>query len=334
MTEISVILPTYNRLPSLKRVLDGLDHQTVPSHQFEVLIVSDGSSDGTHEFLQGLEKPYSLTYIHQPNQGVAAARNNGVAYAAGWLILFLDDDVVPAPQLIQEHLSFQQQYGDMVVVIGPMLNPPDHKMSPWVRWEQAQLAKQYQDMNTGHWEPTARQFYTGNTSLARAHLLASGGFDPSFRRAEDVELAYRLASMGLRFLFNPQAVGYHYAARSFKSWMSTPYNYGRNDVVFATHKEQHWLLGTIFEEFHTRHLLIRGLTKLCLDHPWLTRAIHTLLSAMIKSGERLDLPWVSDLACSGLFNLRYYQGVTDGLAGREAFLAGISGSTQSYGNFN
>ena len=74
-----------------------------------------------------------------------------------------------------------------MVVIGPMLNPLNYKMSPWVRWEQDQLAKQYHAMNMGSWEPTARQFYTGNTSLERTWLIDSGGFDPSFRHAEDVE---------------------------------------------------------------------------------------------------------------------------------------------------
>ena len=68
-----------------------------------------------------------------------------------------------------------------------------------------------------------------NTSLGSHHIL--GGFDASFRRAEDVELAYRLAKQGLRFLFNPKAIGYHVAERSFNSWIAIPYAYGRNYVI-------------------------------------------------------------------------------------------------------
>ena len=83
--------------------------------------------------------------------------------------------------------------GQTTVVMGPMLTPNDFAMPAWVAWEQAMLMKQYDDMNAGNWQPTARQFYTGNTSLARQHLIQTGGFDTSFRRGEDVELAYRLA---------------------------------------------------------------------------------------------------------------------------------------------
>ena len=72
------------------------------------------------------------------------------------------------------------------------------------------LEAQYHDMITGKYAPTARQFYTGNASLAAKWLRRAGGFDESFKRAEDIELVYRLEDMGLRFHFNPQAIGYHY----------------------------------------------------------------------------------------------------------------------------
>src|SRR5687768_17413192 len=160
-----------------------------------------------------------------------------------------------------------------------MLTPPDFEaqMAPWVQWEQAMLVKQYEDMANGRWLPTARQFYTGNTSLARRHLLEAGGFDPTFRRAEDVELAYRLAAHGLRFVFNPQAIGHHYAERTFASWLAIPYAYGRNDVIFSRDKGQSWLLPTLLYEFRQRRPLIRALTRLCLDRPHLTHLTITAL---------------------------------------------------------
>ena len=82
------------------------------------------------------------------------------------------------------------------------------------------LAKQYKAMTRGDCEATARQFYTGNASVLRRHLLAVGGFDSAFRRAEDVEMAYRLDGSWSHFAFEPAAIGLHYAARSFDSWRS------------------------------------------------------------------------------------------------------------------
>jgi glycosyltransferase involved in cell wall biosynthesis len=332
---LSVILPTYNRLGQLKQVLAGLEAQTEPLDSFEVIVVSDGSPDGTDDFLRQVQTktPLRLTAVFQPNQGVAATRNHGLSKASGELVLFIDDDVVPAPELIARHCAAHIQFGPKAIVMGPMLSPApeDFAMAPWVQWEQAMLMKQYNDMIAGNWQPTARQFYTGNTSLRRAHLLASGGFDASFRRAEDVELAYRLANLGLTFHFEPEAIGYHYAQRSFASWVAIPYAYGRNDVIFTRDKGQSWLLPTITSEFHGRHPLIRGLTQLCLDRPALSKlALHGLKLAG-GLGHQVGNTAVSRMAYSAIFNLRHYQGIADELGGRTQFFQAVAASTTAEG---
>jgi GT2 family glycosyltransferase len=316
---VSVILPTYNRLDRLRRTLAALECQTLPADDFEVVIVSDGSRDGTDEYLRTLRTPLHVLPITQENQGVAGARNNGLRHARGEIVLFIDDDVVPIPSLIIEHLRVHAAAGANVVVLGPMITPAGFRMQPWVRWEQAMLAKQYADMQAGRWTPTARQFYTGNTSLARRHVLEAGGFDPAFRRAEDVELAYRLTRRGLRFLFNPDAIGYHYAERSFASWLAIPYAYGRNDVIFTRDKGQDWLLPTVLHEYWGRHALVRGLTRLCLDRPALSRLAIALLEAIALSGDRLGVEALPRYGFSGIFNLRLYQGVADELGGAAPF---------------
>ena len=329
MVKISVIVPTYNRLARLKRVLAGLEQQTYPLTQFEVVVVSDGASDGTNDYLQKLvnenRTPLNLRPVLQPNQGVAAARNNGIKHAQGDYVLFVDDDVVPEPQLIAEHLNWHDKYGADAVVLGPMLTPPQFNMHPWVLWEQAMLEKQYQAMLAKEWDPTARQFYTGNTSLARYHIVEAGGFDASFRRAEDVELAYRLSDRGLRFVFNYQAVGYHYAERSFPSWIAIPYAYGRNDVIFTYDKGQSWLLPTIWKEFHGRHALVRGLTALCLDRPVLGKTAVFALKQAAAIAHKFGQERLAGMAYSGIFNLRHYQGIADELGGRDLFYAGVAG---------
>lgn len=324
MSKVSVVVATYNRIERLKKTLAGLAQQTFPLDQLEVVVVSDGSSDGTSEFLQGYVPSFTFTPILQKNQGVASARNQGYQRATGELVLFVDDDIIPAPQLVEQHLGWHQKYGEKAVVIGPMLSPAGYKMSPWVQWEQVQLARQYRAMLAKDWEPTARQFYTGNTSLRREFLVQSGGFDPSFRRAEDVELAYRLVKMGAQFYFNPEAVGYHYPERSLKAWLDIPYAYGRNDVIFTFEKGQDWLLPVIFREFHSRNLIIRALIWGCLGRPILSNIAMSLLKTSVVLGERIHFKSLSQTACSGLFNLRHYQGISDQLGGRRLFFDGVT----------
>jgi GT2 family glycosyltransferase len=330
MTRVSIVVPTYNRLNRLKQVLVHLEKQHYPLDRFEVVVVSDGSSDGTDAYLRSLTTPLSLIAVTQPNRGVAAARNHGIQRATGDLVLFLDDDVVPAPQLIAEHVRLHAEQPDNLIVLGPMLTPDDFVLSPWVRWEQAMLTKQYQAMLAGRFKPTARQFYTGNTSLARAHLIAAGGFDEHFRRAEDVELAYRLAQRGLRFVFSPDAIGYHYAERSFRSWMEIPYAYGRNDVLFTREKQQHWLLPAVFSEFHNRNLLIKLLVHICLDRDALNYSALAWLRGIAYLGDWLRLGQLVQTAHSGMFNLRYYQGVAHELGGRDRFFAQVTQAQVSH----
>lgn len=321
--KISVVVPTYNRLDRLQRVLTALEAQTVPVDSFEVVVVSDGSKDGTNDFLKTVQTPLCLVPVLQENTGVAGARNAGVARATSDLVLFVDDDVVPTPTLIADHLRRHELAGENAVILGPMLTPPDFTLSPWVLWEQTMLEKQYRAMEEGKWLATARQFYTGNTSLARHHILEAGGFDLQFRRAEDIELGFRLAERGLTFVYAGEAVGHHYAERSFESWLTTPYLYGRNDVVFTEEKGQKWLLPTVFFEFRRRHLLIRGLTRLCLDREELSKRMIGLMRRIADVGARLGIAQLPRLAYSGIFNLRQYQGVSDGIGGRAEFFAGV-----------
>ena len=304
----SVVVPTYNRLGRLRHVIKALEQQEYPADAYEVIVVSDGSTDGTDAYLQAHRCTMRLRWLPQVNKGPAAARNAGVEKAVGEYIVFVDDDVVPAPQLLEEHARSHYEAGRDVVVLGPLLTPEGFKMAPWVRWEQEMLMKQYKALLRGDWQATARQFYTGNASLRRSHIVAAGGFDENFRRAEDVELAYRLANNGLEFVFNIHAAGMHFADRSFRAWLDGAYAYGRNDVIFARDRNQHWLLGTIRREFMERHYLIRSLVRLCRGRSQLTSIASTALKSVADAATTLRIRAVEQNAYSGLFNLQYYNG--------------------------
>ncbi len=316
----SVVIPTYNRLESLLKVMYGLATQSCSSALFEAVVVSDGSTDGTVARLQSATFPFRVIVLEQANAGPAAARNLGVAKAKGSLIIFLDDDVVPAADFILEHARSHHDRTD-TVVIGPMLPAPD-PTSPWVDWETAILEKQYRHVESGVWDATARQFFTGNASVQRRRVLAAGGFDTSLRRSEDVELAFRLQKLGVRFVFNRRAAGTHIAERSFESWLKSAYQYGRNDIAIGYRRKRRDLLESVAAEFHQRHALTRLLVWAGLKSRWVRRsAVSRMSRLVIGAAFKLRLRGLARYACSGVFNLFYWFGISDELGSADAGLS-------------
>lgn len=310
---ISIVVPSYNRVARLERLLAALEKQTLAPTEFEVVVVDDGSTDGTFDRLQRLLPGYALRVFQQTNAGPAAARNRGVREAQAELILFLDDDVVPIQGLLAMHLDYHvRQPG--TVVIGPMMRPSDWPRPAWIRWEEEMLEVQYRAMLAGEFPCTPRQFYTANASLARAAFLATGGFDPTFKRAEDVELAYRMRDAGATFVFLPEAVVQHYAARTFAAWSKTAYQYGRYDVLMHRQKG-HEALACALEEFHLRHPLTRVLARSCVGHARLVGATVAALRGAATVADGLGAARPARLALGAIFNLLYWQGVSDELGG-------------------
>jgi GT2 family glycosyltransferase len=312
---ISVVTPTFDRRSSLERLLGSLGEQLYPMSEFEVVVVDDGSKDGTVDHLRRALHPFRLQVAQQPHRGPAAARNLGVTRATGDLILFLDDDVVAAPDLIARHVAAHAASADSVV-IGPMSPPVGWPRSVWVRWEEAKLQRQYEAMRNGDYACTPRQFFTANASLPRERFVLAGGFDPSYKRAEDVELGYRLRDLGMRFVFEADAEVFHYATRTFESWCRTPYQYGRGDVAMAGTKG-HESLSVARHEFSARHPLSRALTVACVGRPPLTAGANWILGGVARACGRAGLDAPAESALSAIFSLLYWQGVCDELGGRQ-----------------
>jgi glycosyltransferase involved in cell wall biosynthesis len=325
---VTVVVPTYNRLPRLRRVLRALEEQTFPRNDYEIVVVSDGCTDGTDDYLAEAARSGGLTVTSQKNSGPAAARNRGVELARGDLVLFVDDDVVAARDLVEQHVSSHDAAGRDAIVIGPMMTPPDFSMRPWVQWEQAMLYKQYDALKAGRFVPSFRQFYTGNASLPRARFVAAGGFDTRFRRAEDVELAYRLDRDGIAFVWNPDAVGLHYADRPFESWLRTAYDYGAYEVVFCRDEGQDPEFVRVRAEFQGRNPVIRALVRLFVAAPRLTGALPVPLRGLAQVGTRVGATTVSRVALSALFNTWYYLGMASAIGGRESFRRVILAPTE------
>lgn len=118
---ISVIIPTHNQQERLRLVLCGLACQTMPQRDFEVLVVDDGCTDGTAAMVteaRVTELPNARLLSYSRNRGRCAARNLGVASAAGELVVFLDGDALPAPDLLEQYAKAHRDHGPRTVMCG------------------------------------------------------------------------------------------------------------------------------------------------------------------------------------------------------------------------
>jgi len=303
---VSIVLPTYNRRPRLERVLAGLDRQSAPAQSFEVVIVDDGSTDDTERWLvDNRQRAYAVYPIRQANGGPARARNTGVAAAHGELLLFIDDDVEPTPELVSEHLRSHDSEKD-VVVIGPLASL-EHYDQPWVAWEQAKVEAQYSAMLRGDWEPTFRQFWTGNASVGKEHVIAAGGFDPALLRAEDVDLGRRLHERGLRFRFNPAARGLHHAERSLEAWIKMHRAYGTLEVQIFGAFGDDYLIDILAGNFGRIHPATRWLVGHCATHPGRQAVVTSILSGWLRLAAATGVDVATGKVCGALANLIYWQ---------------------------
>ena len=104
--KLSIVVPTHNRRDALvSQTLPAIFDQDFPADEYEVIVIVDGSTDGTAEALRKLQPPCSLRIIEQTNRGPSAARNVGIYAARGDLILFLDDDIICGQHLLKQHVA-------------------------------------------------------------------------------------------------------------------------------------------------------------------------------------------------------------------------------------
>jgi len=234
MVEISVVIPTFNRIDVLPEVLQALARQEGAPH-FEVVVVDDGSSDGTWEFLRNHESPFELKTLRQENAGPALARNRGIAMASGHRVAFLGDDTVPSKGWLREHhLAAERRPAEKLLgVLGYTDWHPRMKVNPFLRYIN-EYGLQFGYALIEDRESLPFNFlYTSNLSLPREALLEDG-FDLRFPYAawEDTELAYRLKKKGLRLVYEPTATVFHDHPTEIRRFMSRQEKAGYSAVVF------------------------------------------------------------------------------------------------------
>ena len=219
-SRISVIIPVYNAEITILHTLKGLERQT--RKDFEVLLVDDGSTDGSAELVAQFSKQNVLPIkiIHQKNSGPAKARNTGTEHAEGEILIFLDSDCIPAENWVEEMTKL---LGKDVAgcYCGNKVRNAESVVARYVDYE----------MSWRHERLVGRDIEdisTYSASFLKRVFTECGGFDTQYREAsgEDFDLTFSIARAGYKLRFIDTTFVYQYHPNSWRQYFHRQFKRG------------------------------------------------------------------------------------------------------------
>ena len=208
---ITIAIPTYNRGPILAETLERLLALTPPPDE---IVVVDQTPSYPPE-LEAKLRAFPMRWIRLPEPSIPHAMNVALREASNRIVLFIDDDVIPSPALVQEHERAHD--GKLWAVVGQVLQPgqaPEH-------FDEAQLHRGVpRDLafRFNHDQAAdVENVMAGNLSVDRDKALSIGGFDERFTGAAyrfETDFARRIIAAGGRIRYEPRASLHHLQAPS------------------------------------------------------------------------------------------------------------------------
>lgn len=247
--KFSVVIPTFNRIDILPETLKAVE--ALKSVPFDLVIVNDGSNDGTAEFLENRTFEVPCQIIHQDNSGPSRARNRGVEAASGDIVAILGDDTVPQSDWLSRHKEAHalRDYDSNLAVIGYTKWHRRMRLNPFLEYiNEWGLQFGYALIDDPESVPF-NFFYTSNLSLHRS-LLLTEPFDETFYYTawEDIEAGYRMSQRGMRLVYEKRARVDHDHPTTFQRFASRQEKAGYNAVIFyKLHPELRQFVGLLPE---------------------------------------------------------------------------------------
>ncbi len=290
---ISVIIPAFNAERTIGRCLEALTRQSLPGEDYEVIVVDDGSTDRTRLIV---ERYAGVCLLTQERRGPAAARNAGATQARGDILLFTDADCEPTVDWLERMSA--PFCSEAIAGVKGAYQTRQRGMIP--RFVQIEYEDKYDRM--------ARDEYidfidTYSAAYRRAVFLENGGFDTLFPTAsvEDQEFSFRLARLGHKMVFVPEAIVYHHHVDSIKGYFQKKFRIGYwKALVHRRHPQK------MFKDSHTPQslkiqiLLLPLLGAAILGALWwspLWGAVAVMLGAFLGSVLRFTVKaWGKDMA--------------------------------------
>ncbi|TAK95551.1 glycosyltransferase family 2 protein [Patescibacteria group bacterium] len=229
--QFSVVVATYNACPYLQKTLQAL--LALEYDSYEVIVVNDGSTDGTRAYMDFLSDPRLRVAHNEKNLQTCESRNRGIALARGQFIAFTDHDCLPRPDWLQK-LAAAFKNGEIGFVFGQVA---------YVReGYRGYFPERLVQNDQGRWPMGC------NLAFRKEALEKTGGFDPEYFKFgnEDTELALRAVTQGVKYKSVPEAVVFHQAmdwsvahlwrsARNASVWPRLKKKYPQNYLHFRPH---------------------------------------------------------------------------------------------------
>ncbi|MFC1681882.1 glycosyltransferase [Pseudomonadota bacterium] len=233
---ISVVVATYNRLASLRRLVKSVQEQTLPPSAFELIVVDDGSTDGTVDLLREISEgsKFRFHFLSQENRGPASARNAGMRHATGEFVLFTDDDCIPDPDWLEKVSQFLEANADVHGCGGRIVKQRNTPISRYVD----RCGAMHHPLS---YDGTVDYLVTANAAYRREVLEAVRGFceDISWPGGEDPDLSYRVIKHGGRLAYCHDCIVRHEHRDSLMGLYKMFFNHGRGCACNAHWDAQH-----------------------------------------------------------------------------------------------
>jgi GT2 family glycosyltransferase len=305
---VSVVIPTRRRQQALRRALLSLGDQSVGPGSLEAVVAVDGSEDGTLRMLRELDLPFALRWVAGERRGRAAACNAAIAEARAEVLVILDDDMIPAPELIERHLEHHPQ-GSRACVLGAVPVGLIDSSPSAARYVKDKFDAHLARLGDPEHLNRPRSFYTGNTSVRTDVLREVGGFDEGFGfyGNEDVELALRLRAAGVRLQYEPRALAEQRYDKDLRGLERDTFEKGGTTVLLARRHPE------VFGDLRLRSLREHS-------RPWLAARSVLLAATRARPGlagrvfaaagvlERLGL-WRAPLFYRAVLDYAFWAGV-------------------------
>ena len=240
--DISIIIPNYNRKERLKRCLETLLVQDYPKENFEIIVIDDGSSDGTDKMLGELSREHgNLRYFCQSHKGPATARNLGIKEAKGEIIGFTDSDCILKEDWVRK-MTEAHWLEKSAIAIGGLTKVNSCRIKALV----SQSLSDGAIKTNIDGESEIIFFPTCNVSLKKEYLNGER-FNELFPlpAGEDLEFFWRLFKKGGNFIYRQDIEILHNCHPNFRSFLKQSYMYGRGNYLVKHIHNDHPLLKEI-----------------------------------------------------------------------------------------
>lgn len=282
---VSIVIPTYNSVNSLTKTVESLYEQSYPKDKYEIIVVDDGSSDSTKQFIRELQNKSfgNLKYFFQKNKGPAAARNLGIKIASGDIVAFIDSDCVAEKNWVQEISKGYE--ADNVAGIGGRTKalPTASRVSRYCAYVNMNEKPEIDKTGIVH-------LITNNSSFKKEYLKQISGFDEryNFPGGEDIDLCYRLRMKGYIFKYNRNALVYTQHKESQGALLKTYFNYGKGRSFLTVSRLSNWDLNSMSGMkylFYFLKIMVKSLIMLLGNVEFIVRFFKIPFKALMYYGE-------------------------------------------------